>query len=44
VTVALALILLGLLLIYTGVKGRSLQSAVLGRSQPGGFGSVVTPA
>jgi hypothetical protein len=44
VTVALALILLGALLVYSGVKGRSLSQALVGRAQPGGFGSVVTPA
>lgn len=40
-TVALAVIFFALLLIYCGVKGRSLKSALTGKSEPGGEGRIV---
>lgn len=39
-TFALAVIFLGLLMIYCGINGRSLQHALTGRSILGGQGQV----
>ena len=39
-TLAIALVLFAVLMIYCGIKGRSLQHAVTGRSVLGGQGQV----
>jgi hypothetical protein len=38
---SLAILLLGLLLIYAGVKGHSLRHAVFGQAVPGGQGKII---
>jgi hypothetical protein len=38
---ALALIFFALLMLYCGVKGKSLRSALMGQSTTGGTGSVI---
>lgn len=40
-TFALALVFAGLLLMYCGIKGRSLRHAIVGRSVAGGSGSLI---
>ena len=40
-TFALAVVFLALLMLYCGIKGRSLGAALVGRSQPGGSGSLI---
>ena len=41
-TVALAIIFLALLMMYCGIKGRSLRHALTGQSVLGGQGSVIS--
>jgi hypothetical protein len=41
VTVAIALILAGVLLLWAGIKGRSLSSAIRGSSQPASSGGLL---
>jgi hypothetical protein len=41
VTVALAIIFLALLMMYCGIKGRSLKHALTGRSVLGGTGAAL---
>jgi hypothetical protein len=40
-TVAVALILLGALLLYAGIKGKSLKSALIGKSVAAPSGSLL---
>lgn len=40
-TFALAIVFLALLMIYCGVKGKSLQHALTGRAVAGGSGSLL---
>ena len=40
-TVALALILFALLMLYCGIKGRSLKSALIGKAEAGADGSLI---
>lgn len=40
-TVAVALILVGALLLYCGVKGRSFSAAILGKGVAGGDGNLL---
>jgi len=40
-TVALAVTFLAILMIYAGVKGRSLRHLIVGQSIEGGTGSIV---
>ena len=40
-TVALALILFALLLLYCGIKGRSLSRALVGRAEPTTSGKIL---
>jgi hypothetical protein len=41
VTVALAVILFASLLLYCGIKGKSLQRALLGHAETGGKGALL---
>lgn len=40
-TLALALVLLGVLMLYCAIKGRSLARALTGRAEAGASGSVL---
>ena len=42
-TVALAILFVGIMLIWTAVAGRSLKHAFMGRSVPGGGGKILKP-
>lgn len=42
-TLALALILGGILMLYCAITGKSLRRAIVGHAEPGGGGSVLQP-